>query len=95
MGNWRENVKSTVDGKLLKKAMAFGQSICDEIKGRGAEVLEHETSFEEKELLMSIQDSIKKDGNAESVQIMEIGECSELQNYESLAGSVTPGKVTI
>jgi len=54
MGNWRENVKSTVDGKLLKKAMAFGQSICDEIKGRGAEVLEHETSFEEKELLMSI-----------------------------------------
>jgi hypothetical protein len=39
VGNWRELVKKVVKPEILKKSMAFGQFICDEIKESGVEVI--------------------------------------------------------
>jgi len=46
----------------------------------------------EKEILDSILDDIKKDSNAAEVEILEINECKDLINYDNLINSVLPGK---
>lgn len=54
VGNWRESVKKICDPQMIKKAMAFGQLVCDEIKERGQEILEKENDLDEKQLIATI-----------------------------------------
>lgn len=49
--DWRAKVKDLVDAKLLKKAMAFGNDLCEEVKERGLECLDNESPLDEVNLL--------------------------------------------
>lgn len=53
---WRAKVKGVVDGKLLKKAMAFGNSVCDDVKERGLECLNEESPLDEFALLQGAKE---------------------------------------
>ena len=49
--DWRAKVKGLVDGKLMKKAMAFGNDLCLEVAERGIDCLGNENPLDEVKLL--------------------------------------------
>lgn len=92
---WKAKVKELVGAANLKKAMAFGQQLCDEVKENGLTALDQDSTFSEKELLDSYADQIQENGKALAVEILEINDCKDLQFFDSLQSSVIPGKVQI
>ena len=56
---WRAKVKGLVDGKLMKKAMAFGNDLCQEVTERGVSCLNNENPLDEVKLLRGAEVFIK------------------------------------
>lgn len=49
--DWRGKVKGLVEPKMIKKAMAFGNDLCQEVAERGLECLDNENPLDEVKLL--------------------------------------------